>query len=100
MRTESKSPRLAAAACCLGLASGCVQGSDYARPAVEVPGAYRSAGPQATAALTHDRWWVDYGDRHLDALVDEALANNRDLRIATARVDEFSAILAGTKSQG
>ncbi len=29
----------------------------------------------------------------------EALANNRDLRIATARVDEFAAILAGTQSQ-
>ncbi len=100
MRTESKSPRLAAAACCLGLASGCVQGSDYARPAVEVPAAYRSAGPQAAASLTQDRWWTAYGDRHLDVLVDEALANNRDLRIATARVDEFSAILAGTKSQG
>ena len=29
----------------------------------------------------------------------EALENNRDLRIATARVDEFAAILAGTRSQ-
>ena len=29
----------------------------------------------------------------------EALSNNLDLRIATARVDEFAAILAGTKSQ-
>jgi multidrug efflux system outer membrane protein len=36
----------------------------------------------------------------LDALVRDALANNRDLRIASARVDEFSAILAGTMSQG
>ena len=35
----------------------------------------------------------------MDALVHEALANNRDLRIATARVDEFAAILAGTRSQ-
>ena len=100
MRTESKLHRLAAAACCLSLASGCVQGSDYARPAVEVPAAYRSAGPQEAASLTQDRWWTAYGDRHLDVLVDEALASNRDLRIATARVDEFSAILAGTKSQG
>ncbi|HET6943314.1 MAG TPA: efflux transporter outer membrane subunit [Sphingomicrobium sp.] len=100
MRTESKWHRLAAAACCLGPASGCVQGNDYSRPEVEVPAAYRSAGPQAAALLTRDHWWTAYGDRHLDVLVDEALANNRDLRIATARVDEFSAILAGTKSQG
>ena len=49
--------------------------------------------------VTRQSWWTGYGDRHLDALVQEALENNRDLRIATARVDEFGAILAGTKSQ-
>ena len=45
-------------------------------------------------------WWNAYRDPYLDGLVREALVNNRDLRIATARVDEFAAILAGTKSQG
>jgi multidrug efflux system outer membrane protein len=44
-------------------------------------------------------WWNGFDDKHLDELVHEALANNRDLRIATARVDEFAAILAGTRSQ-
>jgi len=39
------------------------------------------------------------GDGQLDALVQEALVNNRDLRIASARVDEFAAIYAGTRSQ-
>ena len=39
------------------------------------------------------------GDPQLDALIDEALANNRDLKVATARVDEFAAILAGTRAQ-
>jgi multidrug efflux system outer membrane protein len=33
-------------------------------------------------------------------MIRECLANNRDLRIATARVDEFAAVLAGTRSQG
>jgi outer membrane protein, multidrug efflux system len=31
--------------------------------------------------------------------VQEALAGNRDLRVATSRVDEFAAILAGTRAQ-
>jgi len=84
-----------------GLACGCVQGPDYVKPAVEIPSAYRSGTTAQSAPLvTRDHWWVGYGDRHLDALVEEALANNRDLRIATARVDEFAAILAGTRSQG
>jgi multidrug efflux system outer membrane protein len=100
MRADIRICRLTAAFCFLGLGSGCVQGPDYVRPTVEVPASYRSGEPEAAVSLTPDHWWTAYGDRHLDALVDEALVNNRDLRIATARVDEFSAILAGTKSQG
>jgi multidrug efflux system outer membrane protein len=49
--------------------------------------------------LATGAWWLELGDRRLDLLVQEALVNNRDLRVASARVDEFAAILAGTKSQ-
>ncbi len=97
MRTDTT--RLIAALCSLGLLSGCVQGADYVKPTVEVPANYRFAST-LEPSLEHERWWAGYGDRHLDALVDEALTNNRDLQIATARVDEFAAILAGTRSQG
>jgi multidrug efflux system outer membrane protein len=80
------------------LLGGCVQGPDYAKPRVEVPSAYRTP-VQPDAETTHELWWNGFGDPRLSALVSEALANNRDLRVATARVDEFAAILAGTKSQ-
>lgn len=102
MRAEIRLRPLTSAACCAGLLSGCVQGSDYVKPTVEVPTSFRSADTpsQASSPATQDRWWTGYGDRHLNSLVEEALANNRDLRIATARVDEFTAILAGTQSQG
>ena len=84
------------------LLTACVQGPDYSKPAVVVPGAYRF-GDRAVdddASIDRQGWWTQYRDIHLDALIDESLANNRDLRIAAARVDEFSAILAGTRSQG
>jgi len=103
MHTEPRGWRtLAVSLCCAGLLSGCVQGPDYARPEVSVPGEYRfGQQPAPTVALASEgTWWSGFGDRHLDALVAEALANNRDLRIATARVDEFAAVLAGTRSQG
>ena len=101
MRPFARRARWACAMALPGLACGCVQGPDYVKPAVEIPPAYRSgATVQSAPLVTRDHWWVGYGDRHLDALVEEALANNRDLRIATARVDEFAAILAGTRSQG
>lgn len=91
---------LAALALCL--TAGCVQGPDYEKPTVEVPAGYRF-GDQAYLINTSTDghyWWNAYRDPYLDALVREALASNRDLRIATARVDEFAAILAGTRSQG
>ncbi|QIK95373.1 efflux transporter outer membrane subunit [Sphingomonas sp. HDW15A] len=80
------------------LASGCVQGPDYVKPTVAIPDAYRY---QLSATdIQGSGWWTAYADAQLDALVQEALGNNRDLRIASARVDEFAAILAGTRSQG
>jgi len=83
------------------LVTGCIQGPDYSRPVVAVPSAYRFATPdlQIQRASANGAWWHELGDRRLDSLVQEALINNRDLRVATARVDEFSAILAGTRSQ-
>ena len=90
------------AALALLLTAGCVQGPDYQKPTVEVPSAYRF-GDQAyllTTPTDSQAWWVSFGDPVLDQMVRECLASNRDLRIATARVDEFAAILAGTRSQG
>jgi outer membrane protein, multidrug efflux system len=94
--------RLLAGTTLLCLLGGCVQGPDYHKPTVEVPAAYRygDAAYQMPGPTEGQAWWDGFGDPMLDSLVKEALANNRDLRTATARVDEFAAILAGTRSQG
>ena len=89
--------RAAGVMCCVWLFGGCVQGPDYVKPVVDVPPAYRFA--DQSLGIARPTWWSAYGDVHLNSLVQEALANNADLRIATARIDEFAAILAGTKSQ-
>jgi len=44
----------------------------------------------ANAAVEHD-WWRHFGDPTLDALVVEALAGNKSLQIAAARVEEARA---------
>ena len=93
-----KAARLAGLMLLALAASACVQGPDYIKPEVEVPAAYRYQLP--SDAVPQQAWWNTYADPRLDALIQEALTNNRDLRIASARVDEFAAILAGTKSQG
>ena len=90
--------RFLPASCLVSLLAGCVQGPDYVKPTVAVPSSYRYGGLPLEVPVGPS-WWNGFEDKHLDELVREALANNRDLRIATARVDEFAAILAGTRSQ-
>jgi len=38
-------------------------------------------------------WWTSFGDARIDALVDEAVRNNRDLARAVARIDQSRAAL-------
>ena len=90
-------PRIPATAAAIAAAAalllaGCATGPAYERPAAELPAAWRDVPAQGvTAPGAH--WWTLYGDPALDRLVDEALAHNRDLELATARVDEARALL-------
>jgi multidrug efflux system outer membrane protein len=90
--------RLAIAALCCALLSGCTLGPRYTRPAVDLPQAWRIDYPQA-AEVANTRWWRQFGDPALDELIDEALRENQDLRAAAARVDQFIGALTSTRSQ-
>ena len=61
-------------------------------PTVDLPPANAAAVPGI------DRWWTQFNDPRLTALVDEALAANLDLRIAVARIDEARANLRIARS--
>lgn len=56
---------------------------------VTLPAAWSESAP--TGYAIEGAWWRQLGDARLDALVDEALANNTDLLTALARVDEARA---------
>ena len=77
--------------------SGCTWlNPEYQRPSMELPTAWPAAAPETMAAdRAGERWWSLYRDPVLDQLVDEALANNADLQLALARVQEARA-LAGS----
>lgn len=77
---------------------GCAVGPDYKRPEVDAPATYRFGDIQAVESA-NTMWWALFDDPVLEQLIAEALANNKDLRIATARVEEFAARLTTTRSQ-
>ena len=83
--------------------AGCAVGPDYARPTLETPAAWRSGSAlpasEKPEELANLAWWTQLEDPVLDALVAEALASNRDLKIAAARVDEAAGLLGTTRAQ-
>jgi multidrug efflux system outer membrane protein len=67
--------------------SACMVGPDYRRPEVEVPATWR-LGPTEAGEISNIAWWDQFQDPVLSDLVRTALANNKDLEIATANVDQ------------
>lgn len=75
--------------------AGCMVGPDYKRPALPLPASYPDAhaAAAAPAAPLPAEWWKLYGDSRLNDLVAAALANNTDVRLAIARIEEADANL-------
>ena len=69
------------------LLSACMVGPDYRRPEIDVPPAWRVSDNEA-ARISNIAWWDQFEDPVLSSLVRAALANNKDLQIATANVDQ------------
>lgn len=96
------------------LAAGCTLGPDYKRPEVDLPSSWqsRAAAPAPAAApasapvpgggieLLDTAWWSAFGDPALDELIRSAVDQNKDLRIAALRVEQFDAYLQVSKAAG
>lgn len=73
------------------LASGCTLGPDYERPQLPAPETWRQL-PQAEAeSLANTGWWAVFDDPRLQELVNLALVENKDLKIAVERIEEARA---------
>jgi multidrug efflux system outer membrane protein len=80
--------------------SGCAVGPNYKRPAVNAPTDYRGAQVAAQQASFADLpWWEVFKDERLRALVQTALANNYDLRVAITRIEQSRQIAAQARAQ-
>lgn len=78
---------------------GCTMGSDYGRPDLGMPAAFRDGKPEATANSFGDIHWQSvYTDATLQALIAEALAAAPDLLLAEARVREAEAVAGAVRA--
>ncbi|PVY68331.1 multidrug efflux system outer membrane protein [Pusillimonas noertemannii] len=89
--------------------AGCAVGPDYQRPDAEVSGAFKEAflSPEAARqwkmaqpaeALARGRWWVIFNEPVLDALEDQAMSANQDLKVAAARLRQARALRRDAES--
>jgi multidrug efflux system outer membrane protein len=86
-------------ACMLAaLVSGCAITKDYQPPQVEVPQGWR-VEYEAAAELANTAWWESFQDPVLNRLIKTALNENKDLRIAAARVEEAAAGIQAARSE-
>ncbi|HEX5337416.1 MAG TPA: efflux transporter outer membrane subunit [Gallionella sp.] len=75
-----------------GALAACSVGPEYQRPDLDVPRAYRfQQEAPAAKSFADPGWWEVYRDPQLQGLLRAALENNRDVKIAAARVAEARA---------
>lgn len=80
------------------LLAGCMLGPDYKRPEVDTPSSFRFEDSDAQETA-NTAWWEQFQDPVLNELILTALKENKDVRIAAARIDEFLGRLGATRGE-
>ncbi|MES2491082.1 MAG: efflux transporter outer membrane subunit [Pseudomonadota bacterium] len=88
---RQKLSRLFTAAIPTLLLTACSMTPNYSRPDVAVPSAYRWQTGNGANSIADQGWWTLYQDPALKSLIETALAQNLDVRIAAARVEQARA---------
>jgi multidrug efflux system outer membrane protein len=91
---------LVLACAAVAVLSGCTTlGPDYQRPDTPLPQAWRSETSDAKDVV-NTAWWQAFGDPVLDGLIAGAIDANKDLMLATLRVEQFDARLQISRADG
>jgi multidrug efflux system outer membrane protein len=77
--------------------TGCMVGPDYQKPVIDTPDRFRFSDAEAEAVVNL-KWWELFNDPVLDSLVEIAMKDNKDVRIAASRIDEARASLGFTRA--
>ena len=74
----------------LAFLSGCVSGPDYHAPVLKVDDQWHAESTKVEVRAKYDdhRWWEQLNDPWLSKLMDEAMRNNQDVRMAMLRLEK------------
>jgi outer membrane protein, multidrug efflux system len=67
---------------------GCMMGPNYQRPDIDTPQSWRFEDKESKD-VANTTWWTQFGDPVLNELIQTALKENKDVKTAAARVEEF-----------
>lgn len=80
--------------------SGCAAGHDYVHPQYTGNNQFRfDTVSTSSDTIVNLKWWNLFNDPILDTLIKQALANNKDVMVAAARIDAARANLGLTKAE-
>lgn len=101
MSRERNVALAASLAACCALLSACAIGPNYERPQdLPIAGSFRGDDVAAAEAFVDELpWWSIFDDPVLVDLTTEALANNRDLAVAAARVEQARQYVGVARSE-
>ncbi len=77
---------------------GCMIGPNYQRPPVDTPETWRFEDKEAKD-VANTLWWGQFDDPVLDDLIQTALKENKDVKIAAARVEQFAGLYGTTRAE-
>lgn len=84
----ARAARWAAVATLAMTTAACNVTPKYERPKQDIPATYRNSLPDPSPEIPKplSKWWTSFGSDELNALVEEALSNNRDVKAAAERI--------------
>ncbi|MFN8390319.1 MAG: efflux transporter outer membrane subunit [Bdellovibrionota bacterium] len=81
---------------------GCAVGPDYEEPSLNLPAGFHEsplADPAAPETQNFVRWWEQFDDPVLNALIETGAKSNLDVQLADARVREARGLLSIARSE-
>lgn len=84
------------------LLASCAIGPDYKRPDAQTPAAYKEMADWKLAApkdeLSRGKWWSVFGDKELDALIEQVSVSNQSLKASEARYRQAQALTQSARA--